>query len=332
MIFPNWCPMNSRLKKFLCLLLAFFALFGALRLYFRLTDDFRISNITYDLPFTPPWKAPNITPDEHRELATIFKQKFSYIGKGAQCYAFVSENGQYVLKFFKFKHLRPNLFVDLLPNIPPFQEFKQKSIARKQHRLIGVFNGYDLAFRENRDTAALIYLQLVPNPDLHLTATVIDKLGLTRNIQLDHIVFLLQKKGDTLRHRLHQYLSHEQLNDAKDAVTSIIAMYISEYKKGIYDHDHGILHNTGFIGNVPFHLDVGKLNKDDRMQQSDIYKSDLEHVLWKIDAWVKANYPAYYPEFTKFLAQQYYLQTHETLDLSSVDPKRFRKQRKLLGF
>jgi len=58
-----------------------------------------------------------LSDQEHQELAQILNQKFSYIGKGAQCYAFVSDDQLYVLKFFKFKHLKPNLLVDLIPSI-----------------------------------------------------------------------------------------------------------------------------------------------------------------------------------------------------------------------
>src|SRR5205085_10468413 len=97
--------MNIRLKKWIYALFAILIIFGLSRLYYRLTDDFRIANITYDLPFTPPWKVPHLTLDEYKNLEKILSQTFSYIGKGAQCYAFKSEDGKFVLKFFKFKHL-----------------------------------------------------------------------------------------------------------------------------------------------------------------------------------------------------------------------------------
>ena len=82
-------------------------------------------------------------------------------------------------------------------------------------------------------------------------------------------------------------------------------MYISEYQKGIFDHDHGVLHNTGFIGDQPFHLDVGKLNKDIRMREVDVYKKDLEHVVWKMDVWIKRSYPEYYQQLSDYLRDQH---------------------------
>src|ERR1700724_132490 len=99
-------------KRLFYLCTAFLVLFGLARLYYRLTDDFRLSNMTYSLPFKAPWESPSLTPEQHRELAQILNQKFFYIGKGAQCYAFASDDQQYVLKFFKFKHLKPSFWVD----------------------------------------------------------------------------------------------------------------------------------------------------------------------------------------------------------------------------
>ena len=223
------------------------------------------------------------------------------------------------------------MLIDYLPPIPPLKGYKQSCIERKQRKLIGVFNGYDLAFRENRQLSELIYLHLLRTESLHLKATVIDKIGLERTINLDDVVFLVQKKGETLRTRLRRLLNEQRIEEAKEAMAKILEMYISEYMKGIYDHDHGVLHNTGFIGDQPFHLDVGKLNQDGRMKEVEFYKKDFEHVVWKMDVWIKHCYLEDYPEFSCFLSEQYQKWTGDVIDVTSIDPKRFKKRRKLLG-
>jgi hypothetical protein len=319
--------MSKRLKRWVYGLVIAFLLFGLTRLYYHLTDDFRLSNITYQLPFEAPWQVPILTDEEYEQLARILNQKFSYLGKGAQCYAFVSEDQQYVLKFFKFKHLKPNLIVDLLPSVAPFKSFKQNCIEHKRRKLIGVFNGYDLAYRENRQDSELLYLHLHATNNLNLQATIVDKMGFERRINLDSVVFLVQRKGETLRNRLNRLLKQERLQEAEQAISSVLVMYMSEYKKGIFDRDHGVLHNTGFIGNQPFHLDVGKLNKDERIRQLDVYKKDLEHVVWRMDVWVKATYPHYYPQLSDFLASEYQKWTGEVVNIKAIDPKQFKKRR-----
>jgi hypothetical protein len=314
-------------KKFIYLLCFALVLFGSARLYYRMTDDFRTGNIEYELPFESQWQLPELKQDEQRQLAAILDQKFSYLGKGAQCYAFVSDDGLYVLKFFKFKHLKPHFLVDLLPSIPPLKGFKESTAERKQRKLMSVYDGYDLAYRENREDSQLLYLHLIPSENLHKKVTVIDKIGFKKSINLDDVVFLVQRKGETLRTRLQTLLNQDNVREAEKSISSILEMYIAEYRKGIYDRDHGVMHNTGFVGDRPFHLDVGKLSKEEQMRQVDVHSKDLEHVLWKIDVWVKANYPQHYQNVSPFLAREYHRLTGGTYDIASVDPARFKKRR-----
>ena len=304
--------MNPHKMRWMSLLLVGLLLFGAGRLYYRLTDDFRLANIQYTLPFEAPWKTDDLTFEESQALALIFEQSFFYIGKGSQCYAFASEDGQYVLKFFKFKHLKPSLMVDLLPPIPPFRAFKQNCCERKIRKLISLFSGYDLAYRQNRQQSGLLYLHLTPTHYLHLTATVVDKIGIKRKIDLDEVIFLVQRKGETLRDRLRTLLDQGNINEAKQTLADIMTMYVSEYKKGLFDHDHGVMHNTGFIGPIPFHLDVGKFKKDERFKQPAIYQQDLKLVVCKINAWIQKSYPQYYLVLSHFLEQEYQAQIAET--------------------
>lgn len=307
--------------------LAILLCFGAARLYYRLTDDFRLGNMTHQLDFKAPWTVPSLSADEHRHLHRLLQQKFYYIGKGAQCYAFVSADQQYVLKFFKFKHLKPNWLVYLIPPISILKDYKERCVQQKQRKLMSVFEGYDLAYRENRQESELIYLHLLPTQELQQTVAIVDKLGLEHRINLDDVVFLVQKKGETLRMRLKRLLSAGQTEEARHAISHILAMYIREYQKGLYDRDHGVMHNTGFVDDHPFHLDVGKFTKDERMKDLHVYKKDLEHIVWKIDTWLKSAYPHEYGALSTYLAKEYQKWTGESFDISLIDPSRFKKKR-----
>lgn len=317
---------RTPIKRWIYVSLTLAALFGAVRLYYHLTDDFRLSNITYSLPIEAGWSSLELSPSDQQALYSIFNQKFFYMGKGAQCYAFASEDEQYVLKFFKFKHLKPNFLVDMLPSVPPFRGFKQRYQERKRRKLLGVFQGYDLAYRENRQEAKLLYLHLLPTENLRQQVTVVDKMGWERVINLDEVIFILQRKGETLRQRLQKLLSQEQLQDAERAIACILSMYIDEYHKGVYDRDHGVMQNTGFIDDQPFHLDSGKFSKEEKMRELEFYKKDLAHIIWKIDHWVKMSYPQYYQTLSLWLALEYQRWTGESFD--TIDPTCFHRRRK----
>src|SRR5579871_916778 len=47
------------------------------------------------------WEFPPLNPKEQKEIERILSQKFTYLARGSQAFAFISEDGRYVLKMFK---------------------------------------------------------------------------------------------------------------------------------------------------------------------------------------------------------------------------------------
>lgn len=291
-------------KFFLWFIVTTLVLFGGARLYYRLTDDFRLANITYKMPHHQEWEIKQPSAEDQKKIDSILDQKFHYIGKGAQSYAFVSDDGEYVLKFFKFKHLRPNWIVNSLPNIPPFSQYRDQLSIRKHRKLYGVFTGYHLGYTEDRDKTALLYIHLNTGNELKRSVTVVDKIGFEHSINLDHVPFVLQEKGATFGHVMDNLLSKQDLATAQIRIRQMFDLYLHEFQKGLFDKDHGLMHNTGFVADRPFHLDVGKLTKDESMKSPQNYEPDLEFLAWKIETWIKNHYPQYYEQLTGYISAQ----------------------------
>lgn len=297
--------MKSRKLKFLgWALVLIVGLFIIARVYYAVTDDFRLSNISYPLPKEESWDIPNLTAEEQQQVDKILSQPFHYLGKGAQSYAFASDDGLYVLKFFKFKHLRPSFFIDMIPPIGPLKAYKEQQAARKDRKLFGVFNAYRLAYELDRAESGLIFIQLNTQDNPRRTVTLIDKIGMTRHAELQHVPFILQKKGVTLRNVLSGLLNDGDVSKAKERISQIFDMYAEEYKKGIYDHDHGVMQNTGFVGNQPIHLDVGKLVKEPKIRERKFAKNDAQLVADKIKAWIELNFPKYSKELSAYIDEK----------------------------
>ncbi len=278
--------------------------FFMVRGYFRLTDDFRISNMTYEIPHNPDWEIPPLSPEEQAQLDACLNQPYNYIGKGAQSYAFASEDGKYVIKFFKFKHLKPNWIVDALPDWGFLKDYRNSNRERKNRLIISVFSGYKLAYDEMRNESGIIYLHLNKSQHLKQNLVVYDKIGLKWEIDLDNIVFVIQEKAKTTRNVLSAAFEENNIALAEHRIEQIFDLYLFEYHKGIYDRDHGVLQNTGFVGDKPIHLDVGKLTKDDKMKLAEYYKPDLRVVAGKFEYWIRENFPAEYPEMKLFLEKE----------------------------
>lgn len=293
---------KTRLGQFFTITLL---LFGSFRVYYQLTDDFRLSNISIDLSHRKEWETEPLSQSETKLLDQILKQKFTYLGKGAQSYVFKSNDNQYVIKFFKFKHLRPSFYLQALPSLSFLATYKEGVAKRKARKLNDVFQGYHTAYELHKDEAGLIYIHLNKSNHLNTILTVYDKLGRSHQIDLDQYVFLVQKKGETLQTVIKSLLKNQKIDLAKDRIHQILDLYVAEYKKGIYDFDHGVLHNTGFIDQKPIHLDVGKLKREEKMKDPSFYKQDLEIVYKKIDHWLQKNFPVEYEKIAQDLHQKY---------------------------
>lgn len=281
--------------------------FISARIYYALTDDFRVSNITYEMPYNKSWEIPTPSSDDEQSLQQILGQTFIYLGKGAQSYAFVSADGNYVLKFFKFKHLKPSLFLDLMPDVGPLKSYKTKQTVRKQRKLFGVFNSYKLAYDVDRDESGLLFIQLnnTGNPERFVTLRY--KIGLEYTVDVSNIPFVLQKRGETLRVVLDKLLTQGDVNAAEERIGQIFDLYAGEYAKGIYDHDHGVMRNVGFVGNQPLHLDVGKLLVEKRMQDKGIARQDALLVADKMKGWIKKSYPEDFARLSAYIDHKIHL-------------------------
>ena len=167
----------------------------------------------------------------------------------------------------------------------------------------------------------------MPTDFFQRTVTVVDKIGVERQIDLDQTVFLVQRKGEMLRTRMHRLFAVNQLDGIKKTISDILNMYVNEYKLGIYDRDHGVMHNTGFIENEPFHLDAGKVSKDDSMKSVDHYKQDLKQVVWKMNDWIRRYHPQYYADLSSYLAEQYFQLTGSVFDVNDSAPPKFRNRK-----
>ena len=77
-------------------------------------SGFSVKKLALNVGNHPEWE---ITPEEKDlELFNqLLLQKFTYLDRGTQSYAFVSADQKYVIKFFNMKHLTPKTWLKLLP-------------------------------------------------------------------------------------------------------------------------------------------------------------------------------------------------------------------------
>src|SRR5438445_301873 len=108
-------------------LLLFVALFiGAERFCHKQTRGFALSNIFPKEELE--WPEQEIS----QEIKTLLSQPFTFLESGLECYAFVGEDGETVLKLFKHHHLRQ---AEWLTCLPLLKNVAKKLVKEKAERL-----------------------------------------------------------------------------------------------------------------------------------------------------------------------------------------------------
>lgn len=272
-------------------ILSLFILIGGFILYVELRDDFSLANISPEKADHLGWALPSQPVQPPQDLDLFLNRSYSYLGKGHQSYAFISDDGKYVLKFIKFTYLKPSRWPSWLP------PYKKQSRKGQLKRLQRVLIGYDLAFKKDQENTGVSYIHFQKTDYLNKKIQVIDKYGFSHTIDLDQVYFILQKKASVTRDLLKFLLKNQRLPLAKQRIRQILDLYVSEYKKGLYDTDHNVMSNTGFIDGHPIRLDVGRLKFDPEMQKPEFFKADLEKISsQRLRKWIKKNFPQYYDE------------------------------------
>lgn len=253
---------------------------GGFWVYDLLERQFRLSNIRWEELID----LPSSNADQLVLLESIFEKPFTYLDRGKQSFVFISYDKKYVLKFFDARAVQsPNYFF--------FSKENDDSLERKKERL---FDGYRLAYDQDRENTGLLFVQLGASIKHKLQATVYDRFGFKHVIDLSEVPFVIQKKATPTRKLITSLLQKGNVASAKSYFRKIIDMYVEEYKRGICDLDHNFMYNTGFVDGKPIRIDVGRLCYDEKVKNDEVFSKDLEKIaIQRIGEWTKRHFPQY---------------------------------------
>lgn len=265
------------------------------------TAGFTIGRIHSDFSFRPEWEVKN------PPLPKIFDQSFTYLGSGGQCYAFASQDGNYVLKFFKQHQRRVPFLLKIAPLPVKWAEKREKQRKKRLWKLERDFRSYKIALETLPEESAVLYVHLNKTSYLHQKARIVDKIGIEHQIDLDGVEFILQKRATLAYTHLFNLIEDQNLEGAKEALRSICKLILDRSTKGIYDEDPNIHRNMGFIGDKAILIDVGRLKPD--MRNAD--RSNPKEDLIKITNRLKKDLLEVSPELADYL--ETYV-NHDALD------------------
>jgi hypothetical protein len=246
-------------------------LIGILLLIFfpKIVDKIVLSEIQDDRPYNPAFET---TISDEKEALSALDQPYTYFGQGGQAYVFFSEDKNYVLKFFKQRHFRKN-----------------------PHRMIKDYRSYKIGYEQLPHETEIVYLHLNPTSHLKKSIKFKDRLGLSHTVDLDKTDFILQRRATLLYDKIDQQMAQNNLEGAKNTISSTLKLIQTIAKKGLHDNDPKISKNCGFVNNHAIKIDVGRFYHDERMKKPNYYKPELYHHTRSLRHWLLQNHPELIP-------------------------------------
>lgn len=241
------------------------------------TDGFSMQRIQFDAPisFGPAKQLPELD------------QPFHYLDCGNQCYAFISQDGLYVLKLFKYAQSPvPSLFtkIPLLNRFKPFRPHRLKKIAWKRQR---DFCSYQIAHDSFSQETGLIDIHLTPTYHDYPTITLTDKLRCAHKLDLNMAPFVLQKRATPIYKQLRAWIAAGQQEEAKKGITSLLILLKKRINSNLQDDDVHFYSNFGFIGNEAIQIDPGHFTKGTSQDPA----LELKIITAPLVSWCKKNAP-----------------------------------------
>ncbi len=283
-------------KKVNTLFLFFFSVFPILLmvsgLYFcSRSTGFNLDKISSSLDYNENWEVGPLSKVQREHLIQqVFPQTYRYLASGSQCYSFISEDGQYILKFFKMQSFVSKGWFENFP-FSLFSLFGFKQQTNNPLFSERIFASYKDAYLNLQRETGLIYLHLNKTCEFKMDLFLIDKEGREHTIDLDTIEFVVQKKAIKIYDHLENLIHSHQLDELRSSIRSFLQLIAKRCEMGFADQTLNIRNNYGFIGNEAIQFDCAMLARDSSMKYPLNVRQEVLEVAERLNEWARMKFP-----------------------------------------
>lgn len=187
------------------------------------------------------------------EADIALSQRYHYIGRGRQCFAFESEDGKYVLKLPRTDIYQIPLWLRFLP----LKSAREKLHTAQAKQEAFILESFRIAYENLREETGVIALHIGRTEPKGKHLTIYNALGSKFQLPAERTTFVLQYKHPILMKAFLAALKKEDRKEAMRILDAFIEVVVDRGKKGIWNRDESFLRNYGFDGQKAFQIDVG---------------------------------------------------------------------------
>lgn len=253
----------------------------------RPSKKFAISQFENKFEHKPEWHVE--CPAETIQFVNmITQQPFYYLARGFQATAFMSQDGDYVIKFFHQSRLREKSFTE----DPVGFLFKNNNEERTANR-DEIFSSSKMCYEEFPEESGIIYVHLNRTENTIKGIKLFDSLGQSYRFQGDQTSFIVQKRAEYVLPVLKRLMKEGSVDEAKARIDQIFALMISLAEKGFVDGDIALMRNNniGFVENRAIYIDTGHIAKQPGLNIKERMRFEFDVRLRPLYDWLKIRYP-----------------------------------------
>jgi hypothetical protein len=252
---------------------------------------FSIAKISSPLHHNEMWETRALSYQERQRLDhEILSQTFYYHGSGSQCYAFASEDGKYVLKFFKMHKILPKNWLRDFP-FSLFEKYRLDNVEKRQDVFETFFKSFKDAYEHLSEDCGLIYLHLNKTRDLKKKVTLIGYAGEKFIVDLDSKEFIVQLEAKKLTDYLLELKDKGTEEETHLAVRSLLEIVAHRCNKGYGDQDIAFRNNFGFVNGKAVLVDCSHLFADTSLKYPHHFQAEILNVAEMMSQWGEQFYP-----------------------------------------
>ena len=232
-----------------------------------------------------------ISPHHDRFFYVVSQQQLNWLGRGAQAFAFETQDGKYVVKFFQLGRVKDNSDKGFWGELFT-KESKEKRQQRVRHRE-EIFSSSKMCFEELSDETGIVYVHLNRTRDKIKGIKLVDKFGQSHRIRGDDACFVVQKKASYLIPTLTKLMDSGQVELAQARLDQVFQLLLDVAKKGFSDGDDALIRNNniGFSVSRAMYIDTGHIVHDPDINVRERMAYEFKVRLKPLENWLNVSYP-----------------------------------------
>lgn len=297
---------------------------GLEQLVERSTRGFWIERVKADnLSYQAAFETTPSTKEELASIKTLLKQPFYLMGSGSECFAFISQDGKYVIKLFKLDHLRPvylrkgifrhdlREYASSLSPEPPYQKYFPKTIQNLLNRVRGIrefrvqrtFQSIVLAYNQLKKETALVYVHLNPSEEFTEPLVLYDSCHIAHQVDPNAVRFVIQETATPFIPHMKALIKAEKKEEIERSLSSLLDLLIHRCKNGLADRDI-IARNFGFVRGDAIEIDTGSFSRSSKMKEDWIYTQEIYYATLEIRSWLEKQNPQIATRFSELVDEK----------------------------